>query len=268
MSELTVSSIVLSLVEDLPADNVHHMAAQLEKETALNWQKLSSKLKAVAPKVEVHDRIRIFIERWKALPAPPTPHEMALLLHSTHFAVEHERQKQMIELLWTGPSSKEINLRRNDQALLELINTARNEIIIVSFVVYKVREILSALHSAAMRGVKITVILESPDVSEGYAAQDNIKALGPGLREHVRIFLWPEDKRPAVEAGGKVSLHVKCAVADGKRMFLSSANLTNRAMNYNMEMGILLEDVGLPARAKNVFDELIADGTLCEFSRE
>jgi phosphatidylserine/phosphatidylglycerophosphate/cardiolipin synthase-like enzyme len=64
--------------------------------------------------------------------------------------------------------------------------------------------------------------------------------------------------------GKKGSLHVKCAVADGIRLYLSSANLTEFAMTLNMEMGILLEDKDLPFRIKNVFEDLISDGTLSE----
>ena len=63
------------------------------------------------------------------------------------------------------------------------------------------------------------------------------------------------------------SLHAKCAVADGARLYLSSANLTDYAMNLNMELGMLLEDESQPARIEQLFEELIAEGVLSEVER-
>jgi phosphatidylserine/phosphatidylglycerophosphate/cardiolipin synthase-like enzyme len=189
MTHVTVPSLVLSLVDDLPLEHVLHMAALLEKEPDHNWPHLLFVLKAVVPQIDAQERVRLFVESWRTLPIPSTPHEMALLLQSVASALEHQRAKQKTELIWTGPKSNHTNLRRTDQALIELINTAQTKIIIVSYAVYKAKTILSALDKAAMRGVKIHVILESPDESEGKIAYDNIAALGVALRNHVRIFI-------------------------------------------------------------------------------
>ena len=268
MMDRTIPALVLSLVDDLPCEHVLNLADLLQSETGLHWSRLARLLKAAVPQIEAQERVRVFMAGWQALPTPPTPREMALLFHAVAYALEKECQKQTIELIWTGPKPPRINLRRTDQALIELIHTARHRLLIVSFVVYKAREVLSALEKAALRGVEIKLILESPDASEGKIAYSAINALGQSLREKSRIFIWPHAKRPPAPDGKVGSLHAKCAVADGARLYLSSANLTDYAMNLNMEMGILLKSEELPQRVEQLFEGLIADGVLAEVVRE
>ena len=58
-------------------------------------------------------------------------------------------------------------------------------------------------------------------------------------------------------------LHAKCAVADGQLLFLSSANLTDYAMNFNIELGVLIRSA--PRHAQRVaaqFEQMIAQGIL------
>jgi len=55
---------------------------------------------------------------------------------------------------------------------------------------------------------------------------------------------------------------VKCAVADGEWLFLSSANLTQQAFTINMELGILVRGGTMPMRVEQQFEELIHSGQL------
>ena len=61
-------------------------------------------------------------------------------------------------------------------------------------------------------------------------------------------------------------LHVKCAVADGRCLFLSSANLTEYAFTRNMELGLLITGGELPGQVEAHFDRLVATGTLAMLS--
>jgi len=73
---------------------------------------------------------------------------------------------------------------------------------------------------------------------------------------------WPQENRTVGE-NGKVGLsHVKCAVADGEWMFLSSANLTRQAFTINMELGMLVRGGSMPSRVERQFDQLAHDGHL------
>ncbi len=266
MSKPSIPALVLSLIDDLPAEHVQRMATLLQKESTLDWERLQHLLKTTVPQIDAQERVRIFIENWRALPHPPTPSEMALLFETTAFTLAHQREKQKVELIWTGPKSPHVSLRRTDQALIELINEAQKRILIVSFAVYKARNILSALEKAANRGVEIKIVLESPEVSEGKIAYSTIRALGASLREKSKVFIWPYSRRGTTPEGKIGSLHAKIGVADGDHLYLSSANLTDYAMNINMEMGVFVHGSDLPSRIEEHFSELIADGTLAEIA--
>jgi phosphatidylserine/phosphatidylglycerophosphate/cardiolipin synthase-like enzyme len=268
MDDFSLSSIVTELVDDLPDEHVRHIASLLDKELALNWDRLVHLMKSSIPQIDAQKCVRLFVEKWKALPVPPTPHEMALLLSTVNYAMDCQREKEKVELIWTGPKSHNFNLRRTDQALVELINSAQQQIILVSFAVYKAKNIMSALEKASDRGVEIKIVLESPDDSEGKIAYNTIRALGPALRSKARIFIWPFAKRPSTPDGKYGALHAKIAIADARRLYVSSANLTDYAMNLNMEMGVLLENSELSLRSVQLFEDLISDKTLAEIARE
>lgn len=268
MKKLTVQEIVSRFVEDLPNEYISRAANFLQKETLLDFARIAHRLQSSIPQIEVQEKIRSFVEDWSKVDNAPSPAEMALLITTVAFALDHQRQKQSIELTWTGPKTQNINLRRTDQALIELINSAKKRITIVSFAVYKAKSILTALEKAAKRGVEINIIIESPDASEGKIAHDTIKGLGNALKSMAKIHIWPYAKREVTPNGKYGSLHAKVAVADEDMLYISSANLTEYAMNLNMEMGILIVGGELPARVQGHFDELILEGTLSELNFE
>ena len=260
----TLPEVVLQLVDDLPAEHAAHLARLLQNESDLNWGRLSHLLRAAIPQMDNQERVQRFMIEWQSLTQPPTPPEMGLLVQAVSFALAHQRRKQKIELTWTGPHSPETNLRRTDQTLMELIHAAQERILIVSFVVYKAKAILNSLEQAADRGVEITIVLESPDASEGKIAYSAIHSLGAALREKSRVFTWPAAKRPTNIEGKIGSLHAKTGVADGKMVYLSSANITDYAMTVNMEMGLLVMNPEIATTIERHFDALIARQVLME----
>ncbi len=268
MKIILIQEIVIKFVEGLPNEYINRAANFLQKETVLDFARIAHRLQSSIPQIEVQEKIRSFVEDWSKVDNAPSPAEMALLITTVAFALDHQHQKQSIELTWTGPKTQNINLRRTDQALIELINFAKKRITIVSFAVYKAKSILTALEKAAKRGVEINIIIESPDASEGKIAHDTIKGLGNALKSMAKIHIWPYAKREVTPNGKYGSLHAKVAVADEDMLYISSANLTDFAMNLNMEMGILLAGGELPARVQGHFDELILDGTLSELNFE
>jgi phosphatidylserine/phosphatidylglycerophosphate/cardiolipin synthase-like enzyme len=76
------------------------------------------------------------------------------------------------------------------------------------------------------------------------------------------VFLWPLERREKDDSGKPGILHVKCAVADGERLFLSSANLTDYAFTINMELGLLVTGGNLPEQVERHFGGLIDAGQL------
>lgn len=116
------------------------------------------------------------------------------------------------------------------------------------------------LLSAAKHGVAICIFLETPDASEGKIAYDTVKALGQDVANRAEIYAWPLEKRLQTREGRHGSLHAKVAVADGRRLLISSANLTRYAMTLNMEAGVLIRGGELPGKVEEHFQRLTEEG--------
>ena len=75
--------------------------------------------------------------------------------------VAGHRGAPRLSLVWTGPTTSAVPVRRTDQALLQLINRATTRLIIVSFAVYKVPNVAATLEKAARRGVVVDLVVET-----------------------------------------------------------------------------------------------------------
>ena len=204
-----------------------------------------------------------FLDRWKGFAPDLPPHDAALVLATAGRAEQIHRNKQAVELVWTGPATDAGPFRRTEQAILQVLDSAHKRITLVSYAVYKIPEIADALVRAARRGVCINVVVETPNKLEGTGRiRHDPGPWGRGRAACAAVYYWPEGQR-AVADGGKVGiLHVKCAVADGRWLFLSSANLTEYAFSINMELGMLVTGGPLPQQVEEQFDRLIGNGVL------
>lgn len=190
---------------------------------------------------------------WKALGA-------SLDLCSSLFS--QWQQKHPIELLWSGPSpGSHIPARRIDQVFYDLISSSHREIFLVTFAAYKIQQLTGALVEALNRGVRVRMILEFEESSQGQLSLDALYAFPEIVRLRSDIYYWPLEKRERNSAGMPGKLHAKVAVIDDQAI-LSSANLTDDAFSRNCELGVLLSDSEILARIRGHFDSLCAEGTL------
>jgi phosphatidylserine/phosphatidylglycerophosphate/cardiolipin synthase-like enzyme len=132
-------------------------------------------------------------------------------------------------LVVTGPESTGTPVRLTSQVVVDLIDRAKERILIVSFAAYRIAAVIEALDKAVNRGVVVDLILESPE--------NLIGGGGSGAYSRFRVYSWPIAERSPVTA----KLHAKAIVVDGERALLTSANLTNAAFDANVEIGILCE---------------------------
>jgi cardiolipin synthase A/B len=84
---------------------------------------------------------------------------------------------------------------------------------------------------------------------------DRIRARVPSAR----AYYWPLLKRPRGETGHYGAMQVKCLIADKKNVLVSSANLTDYALEKNMELGLLVSGP-VAIRLAEHFDQLIIRG--------
>ena len=203
-----------------------------------------------------------FIESWRNEIKGVDARTVAVALLSTALSERTHRDSQSVELVWTGPDTEETPFRRTEQAILQVLDAAKNRITLVSFAVYRIPNVGNALVRAAKRGVRLTVIVETPAKIVGEGEYSTIKALGQEVAACSTVYFWPKENRPVGDNNKVGILHVKCAVADGEWLFLSSANLTQQAFTINMELGVLVRGGTMLKRVEQQFDSLIRSGEL------
>lgn len=167
--------------------------------------------------------------------------ELASMLLAASHVYTKAASEQSTELVWTGPTTPFVSARRTEQALLQVINSAAQTLIITSFVAYDISTIVKALNAACDRGVIVSMLLE---LSQQHGGRISFDAIGTmkNLVPAARLYAW-EDKDDEFSGG---SVHAKVAVADGRVCFITSANLTGHAMEKNMEAGVLISGGQIP----------------------
>lgn len=253
---------VIRLANVLPVGTITAVAHALSDCPAQAWTLMQRKVAPIVPQPHVRSLIMAMLHAWEQQAPDLAPADVALMLRTAAATTHSLKTAQALELVWTGPIVTGPSMRRTDLALLEVINAAQQSLLIVSFAVYKIPAIAAAIVRAAERGVVIRICVEAPEPSGQKMAHDTIKALGAEVAQRALIYVWPSDKRPTDSQGKAGLLHAKCAVADSRVLFISSANLTDNAMTLNMELGVVIHSSPHAERVAAQFEHMIAHGVL------
>lgn len=257
--ERVIVESAYALACSLPSSTVEAVAAaiQISSEGSLR-----AEISKRVPHHQHRDLALAFVDRWRCEAKDVDARTVGVALHTAALSEQTHRDSQSVELVWTGPDTEATPFRRTEQAILQVLDTAKSRITLVSFAVYRIPNVGKALVRAAKRGVRLTVIVETPNKVEGEGEYNTIKALGLEVAGCSSVYFWPKENRPLGENNKVGILHVKCAVADGEWLFLSSANLTQQAFTVNMELGMLVRGGSMPNRVEQQFDRLIQSGQL------
>lgn len=219
----------------------------------------------IAKRVAHHqhrDLAFVFVDRWQNEAKDVDARTVAVALQAAALSEQTHRDSHSVELVWTGPDTEDTPFRRTEQAILQVLDAAKTRITLVSCYVYRISNVREALVRAAKRGVRLTVIVETPEKVKGKDEYSTIRALGQEVEACSTVYFWPKENRPVGDNNMVGLLHVKCAVADGEWLFLSSANLTQQAFTINMELGMLIRGGSSPRRVEDQFERLIREGHL------
>ena len=234
MDDKLLSELV-KLSSQLPAAALSQLVQLLEAsetcsgfETALRWEFGENRL--------VHQFLNILKEDEHL-----SLKDAALALRTAQLS-RQEWEETHLSLVWSGPKALNIPMRRTGQVILELIDEAEAALFISSFAVYKIPKILERLEAAVRRGVAVSMLLETPQSSHYKIKQDPLELFSEMLREKITFLIWPYKNRVTNEDGTTGSLHAKFILQDLSKLFVSSANLTESAMDLNIELGVLIED--------------------------
>lgn len=178
------------------------------------------------------------------------PSEVAFALRAACAVETRRRQSPQIELVLSGPTFAPFEMRRTDEALLEVIQSARQRVTVISFAMYRVDRVIEALAGAVKRDVEVRMFVELDKLR----VADLRRVYGHDLIEQIQLYMWAKSQ----ERSGV--LHAKATIADGERMFLSSANLTENAMSLNIEIGVLIRGGDHPRKVEQLFDTYLSKG--------
>ena len=110
--------------------------APVEKRLAV-----SERILPASSRLEISHLLRAWVEHEPGM----TPIALAQCVRAASHVERFHRQRQILDLVWTGPVPGATTLRRTDQALLEVIEGSQAELMIVTFAAYRVPAIRAAL---------------------------------------------------------------------------------------------------------------------------
>jgi putative cardiolipin synthase len=181
------------------------------------------------------------VEAWRRADQRPPGVAIALALRAAgRVCADSDEHRSTIVV--RGPTSDAVPVRLTSEVAIEVIRAAKTSLLVVSFAAYGVAEVVSELAQALARGVAVDLVLETT-VDEGgtLAGATGAAAAFQSLRGPVRFWQWPQQRRPVVRRS-RAALHAKLIAADRDVALVGSANLTDRALASNLEIGVVLRE--------------------------
>nr|WP_202513013.1 DISARM system phospholipase D-like protein DrmC [Streptomyces sp. SID3343] len=171
------------------------------------------------------------------------------------------RDAVSVQTVWSGPPTAGVPVRATAQVLVEVVHEATEEFVAMTYSARVYGPLVSALRAAVARGVRVDVVVETHAGAGGLLSGPEPARAFAGVAG-VRIWHWPKEQRSAPGA----RQHAKIAVADGRVLFLGSANLTASGASRNMEAGLVVRGGTAPQRALEHVRELQRRGLLQRFT--
>lgn len=241
-----LATAVVAVVEELGEAHVHSLATAY-RGTGAYTVATAAAIRQVVPAGH-RELVDPLNAEWAALPGTEGP-SIALAL-DTALAAKEVASVATVDIVVTGPDSPVAPVRLTSEVVRQLIASAKERVTLVSYAAYQVPAITAALDAVSARGVRVDLILESPEHLDGGG--------GAAAYAKYRIYHWPADQREPPDA----KLHAKAIIVDSRDVLLTSANMTNAAYDKNIELGILCRGGTTARRVQKHFDALIARGVL------
>jgi phosphatidylserine/phosphatidylglycerophosphate/cardiolipin synthase-like enzyme len=173
------------------------------------------------------------------------------------------------DLVWSGPEVPGLHARDTRRVYEELLGSAERSVWASTYAFFDGPK---AFHVLARRmdersNLRVTLLLNIQRKRGDTTAADQL------VRKFADRFWttdWPGSSRPSVFydpralelEGPSGVLHAKAVVVDDESVFVTSANLTEAALDRNIEMGLLVRDRAMAASVSSHFRVLIDRGLL------
>ncbi len=173
------------------------------------------------------------------------------------------------DLVWSGPAVPGVHARDTRRVYEELLGSAERSVWVSTYAYFDGPRAFEVLARRMEEQPALRVIL----LLNIQRRWGDTTAAADLVRRFADRFWgtdWPGSSRPAVyydprsldpEGPGSV-LHAKAVVTDEESVFVTSANLTEAALDRNIELGLLVRDRALAASISSHFRGLIEGGLL------
>ena len=172
------------------------------------------------------------------------------------------------DLVWSGATVPGVHARKTRQVFDELVGGAERSLWISSYTYWDGSQAFARLATRmdATPALEVKLLLNiqrrhgdaSAADALALAFADTLWKSWPGQR-HPEVFY---DPRALKEGMDKAVLHAKAVVADDQAAFVTSANLTEKAFDENIEVGLLTRDRTVALTLARHFSVLIEHGIL------
>ena len=173
------------------------------------------------------------------------------------------------DLVWSGPEVPGLHARDTRRVFEELLGSAERSVWASTYAFFDGPRAFQVLAQRmdAKANVSVTLLLNIQRKRGDTTAADQL------VRRFADRFWntdWPGSSKPSVyfdpralELDGPAGvLHAKAVVIDDEVVFVTSANLTEAALDRNIELGLLVRDHALAASVSTHFRILIERGLL------
>lgn len=173
------------------------------------------------------------------------------------------------DLVWSGPEVPGLHARDTRRVFEELLGSAERTVWASTYAFFDGPRAFKVLAQRMdeKSDVRVTLLLNIQRKFGDTTAADHL------VRRFADRFWtkdWPGTRRPMVyydprslaDEGAEGVLHAKAVVVDEEVAFVTSANLTEAALDRNIELGLLVRDRGLAASISLHFRTLIDKGLL------
>lgn len=185
-----------------------------------------------------------------------------------------QRQRDAIDLVWTGEEVIGAETRDTSVVVQELFSSAKHSILISSYALdggKKAQELFRVLANRMDTHSSLQVRMFF-NVKRPHRDQTPESTILREFAETFRNQIWLGNRLPEVfhdprslslSSGSKACLHAKCVVVDDEKLLVTSANFTEAAHQRNIEAGVLLSDSVAARAMRTQFESLVSRKILC-----
>lgn len=153
------------------------------------------------------------------------------------------------DLVWSGPEVPGLHARDTRRVYEELLGSAERSILASTYAFFDGPKAFAVLarRMEAKPALRVTLLLNIQRKRGDTTGSDQLVRR---FADHFWTTDWPGSSHPSVyydprsldlDGPGGV-LHAKAVVADDEAVFVTSANLTEAALDRNIELGVLIRD--------------------------